>query len=64
MPAACEFHERRPNTMDQAAPDQRMPHAVRALIVATLFFVPVVYSYLRHKTPGNPDDATLDFADL
>jgi len=29
--------------------------------VATLFFVPVVYSVLRHKMPGNPDDATLDF---
>ncbi len=28
--------------------------------VATLFFVPVVYSVLRHKTPGDPDDATLD----
>jgi multidrug efflux pump subunit AcrB len=32
--------------------------------VATLFFVPVVYSYLRHKTPVDPDDATLDFTDL
>ena len=29
--------------------------------VATLFFVPVVYSVMRKKMPGNPDDATLDF---
>jgi hypothetical protein len=29
--------------------------------VATLFFVPVVYSVLRHRMPGDPDDATLDF---
>ncbi len=29
--------------------------------IATLCFVPVVYTVLRHKAPGNPDDATLDF---
>ena len=29
--------------------------------VATLFFVLVVYSVLRHKMPWNPNDATLDF---
>ena len=28
--------------------------------IATLFFVPVVYSFLRHKAPGDPEDATLD----
>ena len=29
--------------------------------VATLCFVPVVYTVLRHKAPGDPADATLDF---
>jgi len=28
--------------------------------IATLFFVPVVYSVLRRKMPLDPDDATLD----
>jgi multidrug efflux pump subunit AcrB len=28
--------------------------------VATLLFVPVVYSYLRHLMPGDPEDATWD----
>ena len=28
--------------------------------VATLFFVPVVYSVLRRKAPGDPDDLTFD----
>jgi multidrug efflux pump subunit AcrB len=27
--------------------------------IATLFFVPVVYSFLRHKMPGDPEDAIL-----
>ena len=28
--------------------------------VATLFFVPVVYSFLRHQTPVDPENVALE----